>query len=80
MLNTKLIEINNQGAIVLKSDGTSETISADSVILALGFRPLPTIASELYGDGIEIYEIGDGKGCANIYNAIWEGNEIARAI
>ena len=80
MLNTKLIEINNQGAIVLKSDGTSETISADSVILALGFRPLPTIASELYGDGIEIYESGDGKGCANIYNAIWEGNEIARAI
>ncbi|TQI67078.1 FAD-dependent oxidoreductase [Clostridium sp. KNHs216] len=78
----KLVEVNNKGAVVAPASGSdsSKEIEADSVVIAIGFKPQPSMARELFETGAEIYEIGDGKHVGNIQWAIWEANEIAREI
>lgn len=77
---SQLDSINDSGAVVLSKDGGKQTIEADSVIIAIGFKAVESLASELYGCGIEIYEIGDGRQVANIKSAIWDAYEVARGI
>ena len=48
------------------------------IIIAVGFRPLPSIVGDLYETGIEVYEVGDGKKVVNIMNAINDAHEVAR--
>lgn len=80
MTSTKLVAINDQGALIEKSDGSQETLPADSVVLAIGFKPLPSMRSQLMGNGFDIFEIGDGNNVADINNAISQAFEVAREI
>lgn len=81
LVNTFLAGINDDGVIVKKA-GSEETevIPADDVVIAIGFKPLPSFARELEGCGMEIYEVGDGKQVANIMNAVWDAFEVAKNI
>lgn len=78
--NARLQAINDEGAVVKLKDGTLKTLPADTVILSVGFRPLPSMATELTGCGAEIYEIGDGSRIGNVMTCIHDAFEVARKL
>jgi NADPH-dependent 2,4-dienoyl-CoA reductase/sulfur reductase-like enzyme len=62
-----LQEVTDTGVIVKKSNGETEAIHVDSVVLSAGFKINPTFARELYGCGFEVFEItGGGAGIPNV--------------
>ena len=79
LTSTKLKEVSEQGVIVEGKDG-DQKIKADTVVLALGFKPGASMLDELKNTGKEVYQIGDAKQAKTIYNAIWEGYEAANRL
>lgn len=77
--NARLLKITNVGAVI-EQDGKEIELSADSVIIAVGFRSQNTLFEELKFDYDQIYNLGDGKKVRNIRAAIWEAYEVARSI
>ena len=77
LTNTRLVAVNDDGALVLMADGAEQMIPADTVIMSVGYRPLPSIAAELAGCGAEIYEIGDGSKVGNVLTCIRDAYEAA---
>lgn len=81
LTNTRLAAITDEGAEVLDAaTGEKRTLAADTVVLALGFRPAASHASDFAAPGVDVYEIGDGRQVGNIMTAIWEAYEVARGI
>lgn len=77
----KLMAVEDSGAVIAPANGgPQETLEADTVIIAVGFAPRPSMVAELNGTGIEVYQIGDGRQVANVQRAIWEAYEVAREI
>lgn len=68
------------GKAILKSPNGEIGVEADSVIVATGFKPVPSMAKELKGSGAAVYEIGDARQVASILQAIWDGYEVANNI
>jgi len=68
------------GKVILESDGQKKTLEADSVVIAAGFRPVPSMAQELGGCGAVVYEIGDGQEVGTILHAVWDGYEVGNNI
>lgn len=60
--------------------GATRSIEADSVIIAIGFRPTTSVAAELYGTGIEIYQVGDANKVGSIRTAVRDAYEIAQGL
>ena len=80
LTGTKLVEVSADGAEVEKADGTTETIPADTVVSALGFRPTPNLKEEWSELGVPMCEIGDATGAGTILKAIWDAYEAANNI
>ena len=78
--STKLVEVNDEGAVVEKAGGTRETFKADTVVSALGFRPAPNLKEEWAELNIPMYEVGDATGAGTIMKAIWDAYEVANSI
>lgn len=76
---TKVTEIKKDG-IVTEKEGTKEEIAADTIVMAVGYRPVNTLYQELTQAGIPLYNIGDSRKVNNIMQAIWDGFEIGRSI
>lgn len=76
---SRVCRITDAGAVV-SMDGKEEELAADTVIMAIGFRPLASIAEELRGCGMDVYEIGDGRKVGSVMTAVWDAYEIARSI
>ena len=74
---TKLKTVLDDGAIVELPDGTEKKLAADTVILSIGYRPLPSMKDSLAGSGIAIYEIGDWNKVGNVMSCIAEAYETA---
>ncbi len=55
------IEEINDNESVITVDGDRTTISADTVVIAIGFKSVSSRAQDLFGCGADIYEIGDGR-------------------
>ena len=68
------------GKVILESDGQKKVLDADTVVIAVGFRPAPSMAQELQGCGAVVYEIGDGQKVSTILHAVWDGYEVANNI
>lgn len=77
LTGTRLKEVNDNGAVVEKKDGTQETIEADTVIMSIGYRSIPSMEEELSGCGAEIYNIGDGNRVGNVMTCIQDAYEVA---
>lgn len=77
LTGTRLKEVNDCGAVVEKKDGTPETIEADTVIMSIGYRSVPSMEEELSGCGAEIYKIGDGNRVGNVLTCIQDAYEVA---
>ncbi len=74
---TKLKSVSDDGAVVELSDGTEKKLDADTVILSIGYRPLPSMKESLSGSGIPVYEIGDGHKVGNVMSCIAEAYDTA---
>lgn len=74
---TKLKAVLDDGAIVELADGTEMKLDADTVILSIGYRSLPSLKESLEGSGIPVYEIGDGNKVGNVMSCIADAYETA---
>lgn len=68
------------GKVILESNGQKKALDADSIVIAVGFRPVPSMAQELSGCGAVVYEIGDGQKVSTILHAVWDGYEVGNNI
>ena len=75
---TKLKAVRDEGAVVELPDGTEKTIEADTVIMSIGYRPLPSLAGELTNCDAEIIEIGDGRKVGNVLTCIKDAYEAVK--
>ncbi len=80
LTGTKLVEVTDEGALCEKTDGTKELFKADTVISALGFKPVANLLSEVKELNIPVCEVGDATGAATILKAVWEAYEAANSI
>lgn len=76
----KIIAVTDEGAVIEAKDGLQTTVKADNVIFCIGLKPNKSLAQELMYSGIEVFEVGDGKGIGNIRTAVSDAFEIARKI
>ena len=79
LTGTRLLEVTEGGAVV-ESQGTQRELPADSVVVATGFQPDPSLRDELEDSVPEVFAIGDCAKPRNILGAIWEGFHAARVI
>ena len=81
LTNTRLAAITDEGAVVEDAQtGEKRTLAADTMVLALGFRPAPLDTSAFAATGVDVYQIDDGRQVGNIMTAIWEAYEVARSL
>ena len=80
LVNTKVLETTNKGIIVLDKNGKRDTIEADTVVLAVGFKPDRALLESLKDTVPEIYAIGDCVEPRKVINAIWDGFRSARLV
>lgn len=79
MSKTRLVEINDAGAVV-EGPGGRETIPADVVVLAVGFRPRGTLYMQLQNYAGEVYNLGNSKKVGNVCDAVWAAYEVGNGI
>jgi len=71
-LETTLSEITESGAIVVNNNGESTKLDADSVILAVGYKPAPLTQA-----GKRASTVGDAKKVGNLRTVIWNAWDVA---
>ena len=71
----RLKSVLEDGAVVELPDGTEKKLTADTVILSIGYRPLPSLKDSLKDAGIPVYEIGDGNKVGNVMSCIAQAYE-----
>ena len=71
-LETKLVEVCDDGVIVSGKIGQTFKIAADSVILSTGYRPNPLTAK-----GRNVHVVGDAKKVGNLRTVIWQAWDVA---
>lgn len=76
-LSTCLQEVKDGAIVVKNSAGETETIKADHVVIAAGFKSKGSFFHDLDESGVEVYEIGNGSPTANILESTREAYEIA---
>lgn len=74
----RLTAVGNQAITVSGAQG-DETIPVDNAVIAVGFRPAPSMAQALTGCGAVVYEI-TGQQIGTIMRAIWSGYELGNNI
>lgn len=79
LTSTRLLEVTKKGAIV-STDGSRRELNADTVVLALGFKPVSVLRDALEGKLPELFTVGDCVEPRKILNAIWEGFHASRVI
>jgi 2-enoate reductase len=79
LTGTRLREVTEEGVIV-ETNGARREMKADSVVMATGFAPDPTLRDGLEGVVPEVSAIGDCAEPRNILGAIWGGFHAARVL
>lgn len=75
----KLVSVDEDGITITGEDGNSK-ILADSVVMAIGYKPRESMVQQLMEAGIEVYQVGDGKKVGNVCTSITEAYTAARSI
>lgn len=73
---SSLGEVTDAGAVLIDQNFRRRSIEADTIVVAVGFKPNHRLYDELSGSVPDLYLIGDAGRVGNIMNAIWTGNEI----
>ncbi len=77
--DSKAVRITKQGVLIKTAEGEKE-LSADSVVLAVGYDSENRIYNELKHEVRDIYLLGDARKVSNIMYAIWDAFEVASNI
>lgn len=77
--NAKMVEIDENGLLV-EENGVKEEITADSIVLSIGYQSNTALRQKLEGKVPELYSIGDCNAPRAVMDAIWEGFHAARMI
>lgn len=73
--------VNDAGAVVSPTGGgESVELKANKVVMAIGRRRAASFERELYGEGIEVYSVGDMNSIGNCYTSISAAYEVARSL
>lgn len=72
-----LAEITTAGAVVVGRSGERVELPADTVVLALGMRPLSDHARSFQAVAAETYAVGDCKAPRDVFAAVHEGFNVA---
>ncbi|HBM80475.1 MAG TPA: 2-enoate reductase [Clostridiaceae bacterium] len=80
ILNSYLMEVTDNAAIISDGPSRRRSIKADTVILSIGYRPDDTLYKNLNGKFAELYAIGDLRDTSDIMNAIWDAYDVAKSI
>lgn len=78
--NTSLLAVTDEGVTLINKNFKQSSLPADTVVIAVGYKPDNALHDELKTRVPELYNIGDSRTAANIMNAIWDGYEVARNI
>jgi 2-enoate reductase len=79
LTSTKVLEITDDGIIIADKYGERK-IKADTIVLAVGFKPDRSLSETLDGQIPEVDEVGDCIEPRKVINAIWEGFRKARLV
>ena len=79
LTNTQAKEITSYGLKITVGEN-EQTIAADNIIIAVGYRAKSTLFEELRYESPYVYRLGDSAKVRNIRAAIWDGFEVARTI
>jgi NADPH-dependent 2,4-dienoyl-CoA reductase/sulfur reductase-like enzyme len=71
------VERISQGQVVAAKGGEEIRFTADTAVLAVGFRPNRELADSLMGSDLELHLIGDAIEPRGVGEAIWEGFDVA---
>ncbi|MFZ5981913.1 MAG: FAD-dependent oxidoreductase [Candidatus Zixiibacteriota bacterium] len=80
LTGAKLEAVNGQSVTVSDKSGKTRDIKADTVLMAVGFKPQNELHESLLNSGMEIYSIGDCVAPGKIYDAIHTAYKTARNI
>jgi 2,4-dienoyl-CoA reductase (NADPH2) len=79
--STKVTELTSTGVVVQDKEGKTETVDADTVVIAVGVEPAGGgLAEELRAFVPEVITIGDAKKPRKAIEAIFEGMEAGSRI
>ena len=77
LTEAKVTEI-TEDTISYEKDGEVHTITgADTLVLAMGYRPNTKLADDLAAAGVTTHVLGDANKCGNIRDAIGDGYKVA---
>lgn len=76
----QLQEVNTTGAVVSVDGNESQSLAADSVIMATGFTPRCELFEALWGRVKQVSRLGDCLKPGKILDAVWDGFGRARVI
>ena len=80
MGGVKYEEINDNGLTLISDKGERQSIQADTIFVAMPFKPNTELFNTLEGKVPEIYMIGDCRNPGLIVDAIADGSSIGRKI
>ena len=75
----RLAEVTDQG-VATQGPAGREELAADHVVLAVGFTPRTSLAGELDGHGIAVYQVGDGGKVGSVMTAIATAYTVGRQL
>ena len=78
--DTRLLKIEDDGAVVANQDNQELFIKADKVVIATGTRPNTRLYDQIKGFGFEIHQIGDCLEPRSAKDAIYESAVLGRRI
>lgn len=76
LVNSKVLEINEEGVQIERKGGEKELLPADTVIMAVGAKPFCPLKEELDGSGMEVVVVGDASKVALAFDAIHSGYKV----
>ncbi len=76
----KVEKITSTDVVYKSADGKTNSVKADSVVVAIGTRPEASLYNSLKNEIDEIYNIGDSNGGCIIPNAVFEGYTVGNII
>ena len=77
LTEAKVTEI-TEDTISYEKEGEIHTITgADTLVLAMGYRPNTKLADDLAAAGVTVHVLGDANKCGNIRDAIGDGYKVA---
>ena len=80
LTESNVLEIKDEGVVIENKSGKRNTLSADTVVVAIGLKSNDELSEALRDKVPELYVIGDCVEPRKVINAIWEGFRTARLV